>query len=469
MFASALGSIACLRDIGAPPLVEAEPNWAMPPGLLTRVQDLESRLQQVSEKCSRVDDENGSLREWVRELESSLKSTQTSFVAFKELHAEVKSLRSHVCGSVDPVRGGASFESQARPPLGCPLGSAAASHVSFANGHDLAEAEINNEGAGPKRFVHGRKATAFVSKGSLAGAVSFATSPDEVDDEEDEEDSAGPKRTAHWRKSTAFVPRGGLGAEVSFASSPDEVDDEEDEEDSAGPKRTAHGRKSTAFVPRGGLGAEVSFASSPGEVDDEEDEEDSAGPKRTAHWRKATAFVPRGGLGAEVSFGGTAGEPDGEGEDDGDEAAGPKRLVHGRKQTAFVPKGALGGGANLANGSPDERNDLEDSPKSPIRKGRVQFRSNDSVNLFANCEDDSVAGSVSQAPSRPSRERVPTAFIDMQAATATAKDIGGDCVRFADESDKSDGEQGGPSDIDSPKPQVRPVRTRVPTAFCKAT
>jgi len=410
----------------------------MPVGLLNRVQSLEARLEEVTDKCTRLENENSSLRDWVQELQQGLAKAKKSFAAVQELQQEVAQLRSQ-SDALSPKssdsgssRRGVSF----RPRESVVEIDGRGSLANFANGatpgevqaprkvksrkptafatappasgvdfdDDAEELDVEEDASGPKRSVHGRQATAFVPRRAAAQSVEFE---DDAEDVEEVEIDKTPKRKVHGRQPTAFVPKAKASSGVNFENEGEEVDGDEDEDDDA-PKRNVHGRKPTAFVPKGKPMASVEF-------DDEEDDVDEVEvdqtPKRSVHGRQPTAFVKK----ARVSTGQVAFEDAAEEVDVEEDGGGPKRSAHGRKATAFVPKSRASPGVSFDDDADEvevEGHDEGDGPKRSAhgRKATafVPKAKATAVSFAGEYEDEEQGG---DALKRSPKKRQGTAFV----------------------------------------------------------
>ncbi|CAE7366380.1 PRKG1 [Symbiodinium natans] len=431
----------------------------MPVGLLNRVQSLEAKLEEVTDKCSRLEKENSSLRDWVQELQQGLASAKKSFSAVQELQQEVAQLRNQSDGlspkssdSAGSSRRGVSFrpresvvEIDGRGSLGNFTNGAApgesqaprkvksrkptafapappASGVGFEGEEDVEEVEVDQT---PKRKVHGRQATAFAPK--RAADVDFDDDAEEVDVEED---TGGPKRSVHGRQATAFVPRR-AAASVEFE---DDAEDVEEVEVDKTPKRKVHGRQPTAFVPKAKASAGVNFENDVEEVDGDDGDDDDGAPKRNVHGRKATAFVPKGKPMASVEF-----EDEDDDVDEVEVDQTPKRSVHGRQATAFVKKAKASTGQVAFEDAADEVDVEEDGGPKRSAHGRKatafvpKSRASPGVSFHDDAEEVELEAEEGDGPRRSAHGRKATAFVPKAKATA---------VSFAAEQDHQDEQEG---------------------------
>lgn len=350
----------------------------MPVGLLNRVQSLELKLEEVSQKCCRLEKENSSLRTWVKDLQQGLKSAQKSFAAVEDLQQEVALMANSTVEPSSPkssdsqgsrrgvmfrnresiveidgrLANGNSFGEEeptrkvkSRKPTG--FVAQPMKGVGFEDyDEDVEEVEVEKT---PKRKVHGRTPTAFVPKKATDRAdVDF-----DDDVEEEVREVSGPQRTVHGRKATAFIPKKAATPNVDFEAE-DALDVEEVEVDNT-PHRKVKGRQATAFVPKAPSQGAVDFRDDAEEV---EADGDDGGPKRAVHGRKATAFVKKGkAVGVEF-------EDDDEDVEEVEVEQTPKRSVHGRQATAFVPKSKIPTAPQVGFNDGTETLETEEDPDS---------------------------------------------------------------------------------------------------------
>lgn len=352
----------------------------MPVGLLNRVQSLELKLEEVSQKCCRLEKENSSLRTWVQELQQGLKTAQKSFAAVEDLQQEVAFMANSTAEPSSPkssdstgsrrgvmfrnresiveidgrLANGNSFgeeepaqrKTKNRKPTGF-VAQPMKAGVGFEDyDYDVEEVEVDKT---PKRKVHGRTPTAFVPKKAASPDVDF---DDDAEDILVEEEMTGPKRAVHGRKATAFIPKKAAAPNVEFEA--DAQDVEEVEVDNT-PQRKVKGRQATAFVPKApSHGASVDFRDDAEEL---EADDDGGGPKRAVHGRKVTAFVKAKAVGVEF-------EDEEEDVEEVEVDQTPKRSVHGRQATASVPKSKVRASPQVGFNDGAETLETEEDPEA---------------------------------------------------------------------------------------------------------